>query len=75
VRAEQVLDLLERSQIFATRRDLIDDLPLFAARPSPPATLAPEALVHQRLCEVVPDALSPLEALKLVYELRALLQK
>jgi len=74
-RAEAVLDLLERSQLSATRRELIDDLPLFSAHPSKSAATSPETLVEKRLREIIPDALSPLEALKLVYELRTLLMQ
>lgn len=52
---------------------LIDDLPLFAAAPPPaaaPVRAAPSA-VEARLREVSPDALSPREALDLVYALVA----
>jgi DNA mismatch repair protein MutS len=74
-RAEEVLDLLERSQLSATRRELIDDLPLFSTHPPKSAATSPETMVEERLREIVPDALSPLEALKLVYELRTLLMQ
>jgi DNA mismatch repair protein MutS len=74
-RAEEVLDLLERSQLSATRRELIDDLPLFSAHPPKSAATSLETMVEKRLREIVPDALSPLEALKLVYELRTLLMQ
>ncbi len=54
---------------------LIDDLPLFraavAAAPEPAAP-APPSAVEARLREVHPDALTPREALELVYELKAL---
>ncbi|KGJ19904.1 DNA mismatch repair protein MutS [Paracoccus sanguinis] len=52
---------------------LIDDLPLFAAAPPPaaaPVRAAPSA-VEARLRAVSPDALSPREALDLVYALVA----
>ncbi|MGF1554431.1 MAG: hypothetical protein ACFBWO_18290, partial [Paracoccaceae bacterium] len=54
---------------------VLDALPLFAARPAvpPPAApvAAPSALV-ERLAEVDPDALSPREALDLVYALKGM---
>ena len=53
---------------------LIDALPLFQARVSqtPPRTRKSE--VEARLREVVPDQLTPREALDLLYELRGLLK-
>ncbi len=72
-RARAILEQLEASDREGGRgRVMIDDLPLFAARPAPPPPMAPAALEH-RLAEVRPDELSPREALDLVYELRALL--
>ncbi|SDE65317.1 DNA mismatch repair protein MutS [Limimaricola pyoseonensis] len=55
---------------------LIEDLPLFAAQAPVPAAAAPAAAaqgseVEARLREIDPDALSPREALDLLYELRA----
>jgi DNA mismatch repair protein MutS len=74
-RARVILDALERGDREgpARARALVDDLPLFsaAARPAP-APPAPSA-VEARLRAVEPDALTPREALALVYELRALL--
>ena len=71
-RAEQVLDLLERSELSATRRELIDDLPLFAA--SFPATRSETkpGPVENRLREISPDDLSPRQALELIFELTKL---
>ena len=84
-RAEEVLKLLEEGdQGFAVRR-LVEDLPLFAAatppkpsvrdRPTMPllpsgATVPPALL--KALSEVDPDALSPKEALDIVYRLKRL---
>ena len=50
---------------------LIEDLPLFTTRP--PAPPKPKSAVEDRLRAVHPDALTPREALALLYDLRALL--
>jgi len=74
-RAREVLEMLERSDRDSGRAEaLIDDLPLF--RHAPAAAAATAGSHHpalERLSGVEPDTLSPIEALKLVYELRALL--
>lgn len=71
-RARAVLEALERGEreAGAARRALIDDLPLFRAAPPAPAP-APSA-VEARLRAVHPDELTPFEALRLVYDLRAM---
>jgi len=75
-RARVVLEALERGEREGGARAaaLIDDLPLFsaAARAAPPPPVA--SAVEARLTEVVPDELSPREALALVYELKGLLR-
>ncbi|MBA3324274.1 MAG: DNA mismatch repair protein MutS, partial [Rhodobacteraceae bacterium] len=55
-------------------RALVDDLPLFsvAARPAPVSTPPAPSPVEARLRAILPDELSPREALALVYELKAL---
>jgi DNA mismatch repair protein MutS len=73
-RARVVLDALERGEreLGGKAKALVDDLPLFSAvrtGPAPPAPSRAEA----RLREVLPDELSPREALALIYELRSLL--
>jgi len=73
-RARVVLDALERGEREGggKRQALIDDLPLFAVAPRPaPAPRLSE--VEARLREVLPDDLTPREALALIYELRGLL--
>jgi len=75
-RAREILAALEAGAREGGARPaaLIDDLPLFRAAPPapplPPPSRASE--VEARLAEVHPDALSPREALDLLYELKAL---
>ncbi len=54
---------------------LLDDLPLFTATPSAPMPRASgPSKVDRRIAEALPDELTPLEALKLVYELKELVE-
>ncbi|CUH64964.1 DNA mismatch repair protein MutS [Thalassovita gelatinovora] len=73
-RARVVLDALEKGEREGGKKQaVIDDLPLFAAAPAP--TPAPEIgpnPLEQRLESIIPDELSPREALNLIYELKAL---
>ena len=74
-RAKVVLEALERGDREGGKaRALVDDLPLFAlaARPAP-VSAARQSAVEGRLQGVLPDDLSPREALALVYELKGLL--
>lgn len=75
-RAREVLEMLERGdKAQSGAQGLIDDLPLFSARPTA-AQVRPEpqvSAVEERLNDVHPDALTPRDALALVYELRDLL--
>ena len=76
-RARIVLDALERGEREGgtARETLIDDLPLFSARPAPPPpTLTAPSKVEERLGSVLPDTLTPRQALDLVYELKLLLE-
>jgi DNA mismatch repair protein MutS len=73
-RAKVVLDALEKGDREGGKQaTLIDDLPLFRAAPTVPAA-APirSSAVETRLKGVHPDELTPMEALKLVYELKGL---
>jgi DNA mismatch repair protein MutS len=76
-RARVVLEALEKGErAGGTRRQaLIDDLPLFAAAPvvARVAPVVKESAVEGRLKGVLPDELTPKEALALVYELKGLL--
>ncbi len=75
-RASEVLQALEQSDRSSSSAELIDDLPLFsAARPhNPVASQAGPSLAEERLSSILPDELTPREALDLIYELRQLLQ-
>ena len=69
-RARTVLTALESGERQSARPvALIDDLPLFRAAPPPAPKARP---LDDRLKAVHPDALSPREALDLIYELKAL---
>jgi DNA mismatch repair protein MutS len=72
-RAEEVLGLLEKSELSATRLELIDDLPLFSARPRQFENPAPPRSFERRLMEINPDELSPRQALEFLYELQSLM--
>jgi DNA mismatch repair protein MutS len=75
-RARDVLDMLERGdQGQRGAKSLIDDLPLFAATPPKPSpVVVKDSGVEARLRAVQPDAMSPREALALLYELREMLE-
>ena len=71
-RARVVLDALEKGEREggATQKTLIDDLPLFSAVPvAPPAPPKPSA-VEDELAQIIPDELTPKEALELIYKLK-----
>ncbi|SLN33581.1 DNA mismatch repair protein MutS [Pseudooctadecabacter jejudonensis] len=73
-RAKVVLEALEKGEREGQQKAVIDDLPLFSATPAPaPAKTAPSE-VEARLKDVLPDDLSPKEALDLIYELRGLIK-
>ncbi|NRP26034.1 DNA mismatch repair protein MutS [Aliiroseovarius sp. xm-m-379] len=75
-RANVVLEALEKGERDGEgAKAMIDDLPLFAATPPAPAPVktAPSR-VEDALREVLPDSLTPREALNLVYDLRELLK-
>jgi len=75
-RARVVLEALEKSdrEGGGRREVIIDDLPLFSAAASPAPAPAPagRSEVETRLADILPDELSPREALDLIYELKAL---
>jgi len=74
-RAKVVLEALEKGEREGGKQStLIDDLPLFRAAPSAqPRPVAKQSAVEERLRDVHPDELTPIEALRLVYEIKGLL--
>jgi DNA mismatch repair protein MutS len=73
-RAEEVLTVLEKGEQGGALARLAEDLPLFTAArlaPAPPAT--PPALAE--LAALQPDALTPRDALELLYKLKAMLER
>jgi DNA mismatch repair protein MutS len=74
-RARVVLDALEKGdrEGHRSQKALIDELPLFAAvAPAPTPKPPRESAVETRLATILPDALTPREALDLIYELKAI---
>ncbi len=71
-RAKVVLEALEKGEREGgSQKALIDDLPLFrAAPPQAPRPVKQDSVVEARLREIHPDELTPIEALRLVYELK-----
>ena len=71
-RARTVLDTLEAADTKTGKAGaMIDDLPLFSAKPSEPVAPARTSGVEERLKTILPDSLTPREALDLIYELKA----
>ena len=76
-RAKSVLEALEAEEREGGKASgLIEDLPLFNAKPAPAPPPAARGLseVEARLAEIAPDDLTPREALDALYALRALLK-
>ena len=74
-RAKVVLEALEKGEREGggNRKAIIDDLPLFAASPAPAPVKQEPSKVEDRLKTILPDELSPRDALAMIYELRDLL--
>jgi DNA mismatch repair protein MutS len=68
-RAQEVLTLLQTSEQSGTLAKLADDLPLFSAAPARETKKSP---LDEKLAAINPDALSPKDALDLIYELKIL---
>jgi DNA mismatch repair protein MutS len=73
-RAKVVLEALEKGEREGGRKAFVDDLPLFAAMPVPPPVKQQASQVEARLKTVLPDELTPKEALALIYELRGMVE-
>jgi DNA mismatch repair protein MutS len=73
-RARVVLDALEKGEREGgtKQKTLIDDLPLFSAAPPVPPQPQPtkNSMVEEQLSEIVPDELTPREALDVLYKLK-----
>jgi DNA mismatch repair protein MutS len=71
-RARLVLDALEKGDREGSNKasTLFEDLPLFAATPAPMAQTAKPSEVEDLLNEILPDELSPKDALALIYQLK-----
>ena len=76
-RARVVLDALEKGEREGgtAQKALIDDLPLFSATPPPAPAPVRVSDLDKRIAEVLPDDLTPREALNLIYELKGLADK
>ena len=74
-RAKIVLEALEKGEREGgSQKALIDDLPLFRAAPAMAARpLASQSAVEARLRDLQPDELTPMQALRLIYEIKGLL--
>jgi len=73
-RAADVLHTLEKSGQTGSSAKLVDDLPLFSLAPPPKAVQAAPSEVERILRNSDIDALSPKQALDLLYQLKALLK-
>jgi DNA mismatch repair protein MutS len=76
-RAKVVLEALESGERDGgtKQKALIDDLPLFRAIPLPaPRPIAKSSEVEAALKDILPDELTPMQALRLVYDLKEMLK-
>ncbi|WP_425419947.1 DNA mismatch repair protein MutS [Oricola indica] len=71
-RARDVLDQLEAQGRDTKASKLVDDLPLFSAEIRRAAPQAQSSAVEEALCDLVPDEMTPREALETLYRLKAL---
>lgn len=71
-RARVVLEALEKGERegAATQKTLIDDLPLFAMTPTPPPAPQKSSPLDDLMAAILPDELTPREALDLIYKLK-----
>ncbi len=69
--SQDVLSILEKENQGNAVSQLTNDLPLFKVKDEQQTTSEP-SLVEQKLLDLSPDQLSPLDALELLYTLRKL---
>ncbi|QUJ78072.1 DNA mismatch repair protein MutS [Sulfitobacter albidus] len=71
-RARVVLEALEKGEREggATQKTLIDDLPLFATTPAPPPPAPKTSPLDTMMADIMPDELTPREALDMLYKLK-----
>jgi DNA mismatch repair protein MutS len=71
-RARVVLEALEKGEREggATQKTLIDDLPLFSTTPAPARVKIEASPALDLLGKILPDELSPKQALDLIYKLK-----
>lgn len=77
-RARTVLEALEEGERGRTSpKALIDDLPLFAvaAQPEPKPVQSGPSEIEDRVADLLPDEMTPRDALQAIYDLKALLKK
>jgi DNA mismatch repair protein MutS len=73
-RAKIVLEALEKGDRDGGKQSaLIDDLPLFRAAPAAPPKQQKTSAAEAALKNIRPDELSPIEALKMIYDLKSLI--
>jgi DNA mismatch repair protein MutS len=74
-RAQSVLEALEKGDREGTigQKAVVNDLPLFSATPTVPAPAKEKTnAVEAALVEILPDEMSPKDALDALYQLKAL---
>ena len=71
-RARIVLDALEKGEREggATQKTLIDDLPLFSISAAPAPRPTQKSKLEEELSNILPDELTPRQALDLLYKLK-----
>ena len=76
-RARLILKMLEKKdrESRTGALSLFEDLPLFAATPAPIMETSKQSVVEDILSNVLPDELSPRDALALIYKLKENLEK
>ncbi len=76
-RARIVLEALEKGEREGgnAKQALVDDLPLFSLTSGPTPTKTGPSATEEKLAEILPDELTPKQALSLIYELKELTKK